>query len=334
MLTYILFLGYGGLILGFSVETMVVFGMAYRDKCKVFEQIFWFILEVVLAAGASVAYFVGDNMNIMNDAETSNDSEEVDLTVISILILIGAKLGFKIIPHLVKCGKSFSKATCMHMNKTKINDSYSPDKNNNSPNEVQFYESLFYAVILTMAVVPEVDTTYTILYNLVSLTTNMCRTRKYNVLWVIYGGIMFIVMLEIIYGVSEAFIKGKQRNKNTKGRLYNIFLSIIAVLAIVSNGFFFVADNELPLDCTSPFNIMTHTRANYKLRVAFLTVSLAFSLVILVIGISSWSYFLYQYYLYKKSKPGPSNSPKGETVELQGKVALKKPTQKTLSTPM
>ncbi|XP_019857747.1 PREDICTED: uncharacterized protein LOC109586020 isoform X2 [Amphimedon queenslandica] len=324
MFTYIVFLGYGGLVLGFSVATMVVFGMASRNKCKVFEQILWFILDVVLAAGVSVAYFVGDNMTIMNDAETSNDSEEVDLTVISILILIGAKLGFEIIPHLVKCGKSVKEAICMRICKT--NDTCSPDKNNNSPNEVQFYESLFYAVILTMAVVPEVDTTYTILYNLVSLTTNMCRTRKYNVLWVMYGGIMFIVMLEIIYRVSEAFKKGEKRNKNPKGWLYIIFLSIIAVLAIISNGLFFVADNELPLDCTSPFNIMTHTRANYKLRVAFLTISLAFSLVILVIGISSWLYFLYQYYLYKKSKPGPSNSPK----------ELKESTQdnKTLSTSM
>lgn len=351
MLTYILFLGYGGLVLGFSVVTMVIIGMAYFNKrMKMFEQIFWFISQVVLAAGASVAYFVGDNMNIMNDAETSDNSEEIDLTVKSILILIGAKLGFKMIPHLVKSGKSFGKATCMHKNKT--NDSCSPYRNNNSPNEVKFYESLFYAVILTMAVVPEVDTTYTILYNLVSLTTNMCRTRKYNVLWVIYGGIMVIVMLEMIHGVSEAFIKGEQRNKNTKGRLYYIFLSIVAVLAIISNGFFFVADNELPLDCTTPYNIMTHARANYKLRVAFLTVSFAFSLIILVIGIISWSYFLYQYYMYKTSNPGPSkvemsphNSPKEqrlpnnnipeETVALenpvQDNVALEKSTQENTS---
>ena len=310
-LTYWVLTGYGLLVLCFAIVTIAVIMNAYCRgyKKETAEQISWFVVQFGLAVAASLAYFVGDNTN---DAKTNDDIEETDLTVISIISLIGAKLGYKIIPYITKCGKSSINTLCQMCLRKRYSEEPCENcqcRNDNLSNPVKLAESMLYAVILTMAIIPEVDATFTILYSLISLTTDTCRTRKYNTLWILYGGIILIALLETIYGMSQAFNiyfrsqkKAKKEKLDAKGWLCSISFIVVAVLAVIVNGLVFVADNELPLDCSPHFNIVTHTRRNYTLRVAFLTVSLGLSLVIFFIQLGCWLYFLYQYHQINNSR--------------------------------
>ncbi|XP_019863330.1 PREDICTED: uncharacterized protein LOC109592279 [Amphimedon queenslandica] len=331
---YLLFIliGYAIFVAVYVIATLIVMGVVYckTDKKETAKHMLWFLFYLFTAFGVAAGYFAGDNIT---DAMTLDTEEDIDLTVISILILLGAKLGSYIIPYLVKCGKSSGETVyltcsdCCDKNISWLEPS-SPDncskcqdcpcRKDNPPNPIKFYELTFYALVLTIAIIQEIDITYKILQNFVSLTRNMCRTRKYNTLWGIYCGVLIIVIFEIAHGILEViniYIKNKKNaeKKNQKqevecGWIWVLYFIIVAGLAIIINAFFFVADNKLPLDCSSHFSMTTPStnnpsriltvpnKPNYELRVSFLVFSLAFSIILLVIGIANWSYFLYRYY--------------------------------------
>ena len=254
-----------------------------KDKCKkrieIVKQIGLPFADVGIVGVVTVTYFVGNNINEATPGE--------DLTVQSIIILLGAVLGFRIISSVKKYFKNLFKS------EEPKDDSLK-----------QFIQKIHYATLRTLSLVPEVDATYTIFFNLVNLMSDNCRMRKYNVLWVIYGGILLILILEMAYAFISAFRIHKEYLKKPCWIAYSI---IVVLLGVVGTGLFFVADNEQPLDCSpdyhrittpteKPVNITLHETENNELRIGFLCVTLVFSLAIIILAGIGWIYSLYQDY--------------------------------------
>ena len=249
-----------------------------KKFCNYVKQILSFFVDV-FAVITVIVYYVGDNINEATPGE--------DLTVQSIIILLGAVLGFRIISSVKKYFKNLFKS------EEPKDDSLE-----------QFIEKIHYATLRTLSLVPEVDATYTIFINLVNLMSDNCRMRKYNVLWVIYGGILLILIIEMAYAFISAFRIHKEYLKKLCWIAYSI---IVVLLGVVGTGLFFVADNEQPLDCSpdyhrittpteKPVNITLHETENNGLRIGFLVISLLCSCTIIVIAGVCWIYSLYQDY--------------------------------------
>ena len=270
-----------------------------RKKCiETLKQIGLFFVDVGIVGAVTATYFVGDNINEATPGE--------DLTVQSIIILLVAKLGFRIVSAVKKYFENLFK---------------SEEPKDDSPK--QFSESIYYATLRTLSLVPEVDATYTIFINVVNLMSDNCRMRNYNVLWVIYGGILVILIFEMSYAFFSTF-----RIHTEYLKLQWVIYSIIVIfLGFVGIGFFFVADNEQPLDCSStyhnipdyrptkmPVTVTLHEDENYGLRIGFLCVTIVFSLAILTLAGICWIYFLYKFYNEKDKDQGAT---KGNEIDMK-----------------
>lgn len=280
-----------------------------KKICNYVKQILSFFVDV-FAVITVIVYYVGDNIN-----EATPDE---DLTVTSIIILLGAVLGFRIISSVKKYSKNLF-----------ISEEPKEDSRK------QFIQKIHYATLRTLSLVPEVDATYTIFINLVNLMSDNCRMRNYNVLWVLYGGILLILIIEMAYAFISAFRIHKEYLKKPCWIAYSI---IVVLLGVVGTGLSFVADNEQPLDCSpdyhritkpteKPVNITLHETENNKLRIGFLCVTLVFSLAIIILAGIGWIYFLYKFYNEEDKDQGAT---KGNGTELKpGTGAIGTPTENT-----
>ena len=241
----------------------------YKEHAK---QIILFLLDVMVV-GSTIVYYVGNNINEATPGE--------DLTVQSIIILLGAMLGFRIISSVRKFFQNLFEG-----------------EEPNEDSSKQFMEKIYYATLRTLSLVPEVDATYTIFINLVNLMSDNCRMRNYNVLWVIYGGILVILIIEMV----AAFVTALKNHY--KKPIWMIYSIIIILLGVVGTGLFFVAVNEQPLDCSphfrnigrptkEPITVTLHEVKNYRLRVGFLVVSFVCSCLIIGAAGLCWIYKLY-----------------------------------------
>lgn len=266
----------------------------YKEYAK---QIALFLLDVSVV-GSSIAYYVGNNINKATDE---------DLIVPSIIILLGAMLGFRIISSLKKLIQNFCEGEGPKDSK-KSRDS-EEQRNSEAPREAeepkddsskQFIEKIYYATLRTLSLVPEVDASYTIFINLVNLMSDNCRMRNYNVLWVLYGGILVILIIEMF----ATFVSALKNLYKKAFWFWMIYSIIIVMLGVIGTGLFFVAVNEQPLDCSphfrrigtltkEPITVTLHEVKNYRLRVAFLVVSLVCSCAIIVAAGLCWIYKFY-----------------------------------------
>ena len=285
----------------------------YKEYAK---QIASFLLDVSVV-GSSIAYYVGNNINEATPGE--------DLTVPSIIILLGAMLGFRIISSVKKLCQNLCEGEEPKENKkpgdseeqteaevptkgevptedqepTEAEEPREPreDQEPKDDSSKQFMEKIYYATLRTLSLVPEVDASYTIFINLVNLMSDNCRMRNYNVLWVIYGGILVILFIEMF----AAFISALKNHY--KKPIWIIYSIIIILLGVVGTGLFFVAVNEQPLDCSphfrnigrptkEPVTVTLHEVKNYRLRIAFLVVSFVCSCLIIGAAGLCWIYKL------------------------------------------
>ena len=286
----------------------------YKEYAK---QIASLLLDVSVV-GSSIAYYVGNNINEATPGE--------DLTVPSIIILLGAMLGFRIISSVKKLCQNLCEDEEPKENKkpgdseeqteaevptkgevptedqepTEAEEPREPreDQEPKDDSSKQFMEKIYYATLRTLSLVPEVDASYTIFFNLVNLMSDNCRMRNYNVLWVIYGGILLILIIEMF----AAFISALKNHY--KKPIWMIYSIIIILLGVVGTGLFFVAVNEQPLDCSphfrnigrptkEPITVTLHEVKNYRLRVGFLVVSFVCSCLIIGAAGLCWIYKLY-----------------------------------------
>ena len=285
----------------------------YKEYAK---QIASFLLDVSVV-GSSIAYYVGNNINEATPGE--------DLTVPSIIILLGAMLGFRIISSVKKLCQNLCEGEEPKENKkpgdseeqteaevptkgevptedqepTEAEEPREPreDQEPKDDSSKQFMEKIYYATLRTLSLVPEVDASYTIFINLVNLMSDNCRMRNYNVLWVIYGGILVILIIEMV----AAFVSALKNHY--KKPIWMIYSIIIILLGVVGTGLFFVAVNEQPLDCSphfrnigrptkEPITVTLHEVKNYRLRVGFLVVSFVCSCLIIGAAGLCWIYKL------------------------------------------
>ena len=269
---------------------------AYKNDnhCTRFKKILISILELFVVIATNIVYLLGDSK-----AEVSTDSaaEARDLTVQAILLLIPAILAFHVWEPL-----KTSVAIIFKFFENKDDSQENSDDSWENEVKLDYYKAILYATMMTLSSVPETDATYTTLSNFVRLTRDNCRPRKYNILWVMYGAIIFSIIVKCISAFLKAFHKFYDKNKEN-WNLYLIgwigYAVVTSVLAVIGNGFFFVVDNELPLDCSPHFHLNSTDRRletkNYNFRLGFLVVSWIFSVVILVTGGICWVNFLRLY---------------------------------------
>ncbi|XP_019854406.1 PREDICTED: uncharacterized protein LOC109583470 [Amphimedon queenslandica] len=321
---FVLGAAYGVLSLGFClINSGAYLRNAFKNedcwtRCK---KIVIFILDFIVVVATNIIYLVGDSK-----AEVSTDSaaEVRDLTIQGLLFLIPAILSFHVweplktlLAIIFKCCK-------------KEGDS-EEDSNKNLIKQLKldYYKAILYATVMTLSTVPEIDATYTTLSNFVRLTKDNCRPRKYNILWIMYGAIIFNIIVKCISVFLKALRKVYNKNK-TKWNLSLIgwaaYAVITSVLAILSTGCFFVVDNDLPLDCSPHFRLNSTYRRfetkNYNFRLAFLVTSWVLSVTILVMGGICWGRFLK---LYDKSQESyklenPTNHLKDRTNHLKDRT--------------
>ena len=205
-----------------------------------------------------------------NNCGKADDQNNEDLTIKQILVLICANLGYRLAESGLSLISNFS---------------------DDSPKKVS--GSLSQATMRALSLVPEIDIIYTIFSGAVNLTTDTCRMRNYNVLWVAYGGIVIILVMKVTDVFVSEFISmnkhivDKYKKNEICAGVYTIFAILIGVLGI---GLLLVADNKQPLDCSPHFctSNKTKQRENYKLRVAFLVVSFVCSCTIIIMGVICW----------------------------------------------
>ena len=235
----------------------------------------WLMVVGCTTAGITIGYFYGDNMNIstnnMNNNCGKEDNQESEyLTIIQIFILICVKLGYRFAESGTSLLSNFS---------------------DNSPKKVS--GSLSQATMRALSIVPEIDIIYTIFSGAVNLTTDECRTRNYNVLWIVYGGILIILCMKFTDVFASEFISMKKHiaDKYKEYKIYaGIYVGIAIFFGILGIGLLLVADNEQPLDCSPHFctSNKTKQRENYRLRVGFLVVSFVCSCTIIIMGVICW----------------------------------------------